>query len=63
VYLYPQDLSVINGCVLFCFATLGTLLLLLHLPYCWFLVTVIEEGNILNYVKHEGCGGNMTGVF
>ena len=60
MYLHPLDLLVINGCVLFCFATLGTLLLLLHLSYYWFLVsfyadvTVTQEGNILIYVKHEG---------
>jgi len=34
VYLRHWELSVIDGRILFCFATLGTRLSLLHLCYC-----------------------------
>ena len=40
VYLRHWELSVINGRILFYFALLGTFLLLLHLWYCWFLVSI-----------------------
>ena len=49
-YLRHWELSVINGKILFCFATLDTLLSLLHLCYCQFIVSFRQST-----LTHEGC--------